>query len=60
MTLTITCTRCREPITAEDEDDLIAQVETHARDHVGAHGTHMPSRQRILAHLKKAHDPSNE
>ena len=51
MAITVTCKRCKEPITAEDEDDLVAQVEAHARDHGGAHGTHIPSRERILAHL---------
>jgi hypothetical protein len=52
MTITITCKRCKEPIIAEDEDDLVAQVEAHARDHGGAHGTHIPTRERILGHLK--------
>lgn len=47
MTITITCPRCQEPITAADEDDLLAQVETHARAHGGAHGTHVPSRAAV-------------
>jgi hypothetical protein len=51
MKLSITCKGCKELITAEGEDDLVAQVEAHARDHGGAHGTHVPSRDRILAHL---------
>jgi Protein of unknown function (DUF1059) len=50
MTVSVTCKRCDELITAEDEDELVAQVEAHARDH-GAHGAHVPSRERILAHL---------
>jgi len=25
MTVTLTCTRCRQPITARDEDDLVAR-----------------------------------
>jgi hypothetical protein len=52
MALTITCKRCKEPISAESEDDLMAQVEAHARDHGGARGRHVPSRERILAHLR--------
>lgn len=58
MALTVTCKRCQELITAEDEDDLVAQVETHARDHGGAHGTHIPTRERILGHLKRSRDQS--
>jgi hypothetical protein len=53
MALTITCKRCKEPISAENEDDLMAQVEAHARDHGGARGRHVPSRERILAHLRQ-------
>ncbi len=53
MTISVICKRCREPIIAKDEDDLVAQVETHARDHGGAHGAHVPSRDRILAHLRQ-------
>jgi hypothetical protein len=53
MALTITCKRCQELINAETEDDLMAQVEAHARDHGGAHGRHVPSRERILAHLRQ-------
>ena len=52
MTISINCKRCKEPITAENEDDLIGQVEAHARDHGGAHRTHTPSRERILTHLR--------
>jgi hypothetical protein len=54
MPVTITCRRCKKPITAQDEDDLIAQVEAHARDHGGAHGRHIPTRERILAHLRRS------
>ncbi len=51
------CRRCRELITAADEDDLVAQVQAHARDHGGAHGTHVPSRERILDHLRQDTEP---
>jgi len=54
MTVSITCKRCKQPIIAEDEDDLIAQVEAQARDHGGAHGT-IPTRQHVLAHLQRQH-----
>jgi hypothetical protein len=53
MAVSITCKRCKELITAEDEDDLMTQVQEHARDHGGARGTHLPSREHILAHLHK-------
>lgn len=53
MTVSVTCKRCHELITASDEDDLVAQVEAHARDHGGARGAHVPSRERILAHLRR-------
>lgn len=59
MTISMPCKRCREMIVAADEDDLVAQVEAHARDHGGARGTHVPSRERILAHLRRK-DPRNE
>lgn len=49
MTITVTCRRCREPIVAVDEDDLVTQVQAHARDHGGAHSTHVPTREHILA-----------
>ena len=52
MTVSVTCRRCKELITGQDEDDLLAQVEAHARDHGGAHGKHIPSRERILGHLR--------
>jgi hypothetical protein len=58
MTITITCRRCRQPIVAADEDDLVAQVQEHARDHGGAHGTHMPSREHILAAHHESEDES--
>jgi nucleotidyltransferase/DNA polymerase involved in DNA repair len=51
MTLATTCKRCRQPIVAADEDELVAQVQAHARDHGGAHGTHVPTRDHILAHI---------
>ena len=53
MTVRITCKRCKELITAEDEDALMAQVGAHARDHGRSHGVHIPSRERIPGHLRK-------
>ncbi len=53
MTISIVCKRCKEPILAEDEDDLMRQVEEHARDHGGAHGKHVPPRDKILGHLRQ-------
>lgn len=54
MDLRVTCKGCRELIIAEDEDALVAQGEAHARDHGGARGTHIPSRERILAHVQRS------
>jgi hypothetical protein len=59
MTVSVTCNRCHELITAEDEDELVAQVEVHARDHGGAHGQHVPSREHILAHVRP-HNPKEQ
>jgi hypothetical protein len=56
VAITVTCKRCKEPIVAQDEDDLVAQVEAHARDHGGADGRHIPTRARILAHLRPHRD----
>jgi hypothetical protein len=53
MAVSLTCTRCQELITAEDQDELVAQVQAHARDHGGAHGQHLPTRERILTHLQR-------
>ncbi len=50
MAISVTCKGCRELLTANDEDSLVAQVHAHAGDHGGARGTHIPSRERILAH----------
>jgi len=54
MTISLTCKRCGEVITADDEDGLVAVVQTHhVRDHDGAH---IPAREHILARLH-AQDP---
>ena len=60
MTLSVTCRRCKELITAEDENALVAQVEEHARDHGGAHGRHVPTRERILSHLRRPQKPKGD
>lgn len=59
MTISMPCQRCRKMIVAQDEDELVHQVQEHARDHGGAHGTHIPSRERILAHLH-GHDRTTD
>ncbi len=54
MTISLPCQRCSAVITAEDEDELVAQVQTHAaRDHDLEHPL---SREHILTHLH-AQDP---
>ena len=52
MTISIPCKRCKETITATDEDDLVRQVEEHARDHGGAHGKHFPTPNNVLRHVR--------
>jgi len=59
VTISTICKRCRAPIIASDEDDLVAQVQAHARDHGGARGKHVPSRDRILGHLRR-HDTEKD
>lgn len=51
MTISIPCKRCKETLVATDQDDLVRQAEEHARDHGGARGGHVPSREHILRHL---------
>jgi len=51
MTISMTCQRCDAVITADDEDDLVAKVQAHAR---GDHGlAHILPRKHILAHLHR-------
>lgn len=49
MTLNMTCPRCDTVIAAEDEDELVAKVQTHARDDHDL--THPLSRKHILARV---------
>jgi predicted small metal-binding protein len=51
MTLILTCPRCDARITANDEDELVAKVQSHVRDDHGA--THALSRKHILARLHR-------
>ncbi len=54
MSITMPCRRCDTMITADDEDDLVAKVQAHARaEHNLKHD--LP-RKHILAHLH-AQDP---
>ncbi len=56
MTVSMNCRRCKELITAVDEDELVAKVEAHALDHGAAHGKHFPLREHILGHLRRDGD----
>lgn len=60
MTITLPCPRCGDVVVAEDEDDLVEQMQAHARDHGGARGTHIPTREHVLAHLHKQDRETNE
>ena len=53
MAIMTNCRRCKEPIVAANEDDLVAQVLEHVRDHGGARGAHVPSREHILEHARQ-------
>ena len=54
MTLTLTCKRCNEAITAEDEDELVVRVQAHVGAHSRAHGVpHNLSRKHILVRLRR-------
>lgn len=47
MSVSLPCRRCGALITADDEDELVTKIQTHARnDH-----DHTPAREHILAHL---------
>ncbi len=50
MTLSLTCKRCGAEIAAEDEDELVTQVQIHVRDHDPGH---VPSREHILGRLHR-------
>jgi predicted small metal-binding protein len=56
MTISLTCGPCGTVITADDENQLVARVQTHAREH---DGTPDLSREHILAHLRgeNPHEP---
>lgn len=56
-TIGLPCKRCDTVITADDEDELVAEVQAHAaREH---DLTHALSRERILAH-RHDQDPQEE
>ena len=50
MTVRMTCKHCRTLITADNEEELVAQVQTHTRDHDGERAL---SREHILARLDR-------
>lgn len=52
MTLSLTCTRCKEVITADGEDELVSRVQAHVRSHSRVHAV---SREQVLARLHR-HD----
>jgi hypothetical protein len=51
MPITATCPRCDTTITASDEDDLVHQVQAHARTEHGM--TRELPRKHVLAMLRK-------
>lgn len=54
MTISLTCRHCDATITADNEDDLVARVQAHVREHDDAR---VPSREHILARLhRQRHD----
>ena len=57
MTVSMPCKRCGETIAAEDEQQLVRRVQAHARDHGGAHGSHIPTSEHVLARLPTSSEP---
>ena len=54
MTLSLTCRRCNEPITGQDEDELVAEVQSHVRAYRNHFGiTHVVSGKQVLARLRR-------
>jgi hypothetical protein len=54
MTLSLSCKHCDEVITGDDEDELVARVQTHVRTHSRLHGrSHAVSREQVLARLHR-------
>jgi len=51
MPLSLTCPRCSEVMTADDQDELVSKVQSHVRDDHGA--AHTLSRKHILARLHR-------
>jgi hypothetical protein len=49
MTVRVPCLTCGGVLTADEEDDLVTQVQTRVRDK--HNGAHVPSRDHILAYL---------
>jgi hypothetical protein len=57
MSISLPCPRCDKVITAEDEDDLVAQVQDHvARDHDDHGLPKVLPRKHILARLRRHRD----
>jgi len=60
MSLSLTCKRCNEPITGEDEDELVARVQAHVATHSRLHGRfHQVSREQVLARLRRQEAKEN-
>lgn len=51
MPMTLNCPRCDFVLTAEDEDDLVAKVQTHVREDHGLE--HTLPRKHIVARLRR-------
>jgi hypothetical protein len=60
MTLSLTCKRCNEKITGEDEDELVVRVQTHVGTHGRLHGRfHTVSREQVLTRLRRQEAKEN-
>jgi predicted small metal-binding protein len=51
VTVTLTCPRCEAVIEADNEDDLVAKVQTHAREDHSLE--HTLPRKHILSRLRR-------
>jgi hypothetical protein len=61
MALTLTCKNCHQPVTGQDEDELVARVQAHSRAHAATHGRdHEIPREQILARARREQSGGGE
>ena len=58
MSISTVCRRCKQTVVADTDDELVELIMDHVRDHGGAGGKHVPSREHILAHAVRTPEGS--